>query len=222
MFTTSTMHIRANFRENHALKVLMAAYLFVWIIAAIEPSYFTDWVLENLLVFGFLGVLVLTYRAFPLSDLSYMLITAFMILHAAGAHYTYAETPFGFWMKDAFGFSRNHFDRLVHFSFGLLLAYPIREVFLRLVNARGFWAYYFPLDVTLAFSAVYEIIEMGVAKIVSPEAGDAYLGTQGDPFDAVMDMACAFIGAILSMAITAALRRVFRKGPGLLSADATP
>src|SRR5512142_2857926 len=142
MFTTSTMHIRANFRDNATLKLLAGAYLVVWVVTAISPRYPTDWVLENLLVVLFVTAVLLTYRIFPLSDLSYLLITVFMMLHAAGAHYTYAETPFGYWMKDAFGFSRNHFDRLVHFSFGLLLAYPIREIFLRLVNARGFWAYY--------------------------------------------------------------------------------
>ncbi len=109
-----------------------------------------------------------------------------MSLHAVGGHYTYAEVPFGYWLKDAFHLGRNHFDRIVHFSFGLLMAYPIREVFLRVASSRGFWAYYLPLDVTLAFSAVYEIIEMIVAKIATPGAGDAYLGTQGDACVAIL------------------------------------
>ncbi len=219
MLTTATMRIRAGFKENILLKVLLVLYAVVWIVTAINPVYPADWVLENILVLIFLPLLFLTYRIFPLSDVSYIVITVFMMLHAVGAHYTYAEVPFGFWMRDAFALSRNHFDRIVHFSFGLFMAYPIREIFLRLVNARGFWAYYFPLDVTLAFSAVYEIIEMIVAKIVSADAGDAYLGTQGDPFDAVMDMTCAFVGAVVCMAVTVVCRRLFHKGPELLAGD---
>ncbi len=219
MVTTATSRIRANFKDNALLKMLIVAYTVVWVITAIHPSYRTDWILENILVAAFLPALFFTYRRFTLSDLSYILITLFMMLHAVGAHYTYAEVPFGFWLQQVFHLSRNHFDRIVHFSFGLLMAYPIREVFLRIVNVRGFWAYYFPLDVTLSFSAVYEIIEMIVAKIVSPQAGDAYLGTQGDPFDSDMDMTSAFVGAILCMGLTALLRRIFHKGPELLAGE---
>ncbi|HEV8537513.1 MAG TPA: DUF2238 domain-containing protein [Bacteroidota bacterium] len=180
MLTTATMRVRANFNDNALLKSLIVVYGIVWIVTAINPLYRTDWLLENVLVAVFLPLLVLTYRFFPLSDLSYLVIALFMMLHAVGARYTYAEVPLGYWLRDAFHLHRNHFDRIVHFSFGLLMAYPIREIFLRLVSVRGFWAYYFPMDVTLAFSALYEIIEMIVAKLVSPEAGDAYLGTQGD------------------------------------------
>jgi putative membrane protein len=218
MITTATSRIRRDFKENTMLKSLILAYAIVWVITAINPSYRTDWILENILVAAFLPILFFTYRCFTLSNLSYLLITLFMMLHAVGAHYTYAEVPFGFWLKDEFHLSRNHFDRIVHFSFGLLMAYPIREVFLRVVNVRGFWAYYFPLDVTLSFSALYEIIEMLVAKIVSPQAGDAYLGTQGDPFDSDMDMTSAFAGAIICMLLTAVFRRMLHKGPELLAA----
>ena len=217
MLTTATMRVRANFKDNALLKSVIVAYALVWMITAINPSYRTDWLLENLLVVAFLPLLVFTYRILPLSDLSYILIAIFMTFHAVGAHYTYAEVPLGYWLKDAFHLSRNHFDRVVHFSFGLLMADPVREVFLRVASSRGFWAYYLPLDVTLAFSAVYEIIEMIVAKIVSSGAGDAYLGTQGDVWDAQMDMSCAAVGAVLCMTTTALVRRVVHKGPELLA-----
>jgi putative membrane protein len=220
MITTATMRVRPDFRGNPLLKFLAAAYAAVWIATAIDPLYPADWILENLLVAAALPVVVLTYRKFPLSDVSYICITVFLALHAVGAHYTYAAVPAGEWAKEAFGFGRNHFDRLVHFSFGLLMAYPIREIFLRLVRARGFWALYFPLDVTLAFSALYEIVEMVVAMIVSPGAGDAYLGTQGDPFDAVRDMALAGLGAVVSMAAVAAARKLSGKGPYPLAGEA--
>lgn len=212
MFTTSTMHIRPNFRENRLLQALCVIYGIVWIVTAINPVYPTDWMLENILVVLFVPALVLTYKRFPLSDLSYVLVTLFMSLHAIGAHYTYAETPIGFWMQEWFGFARNHFDRVVHFSFGLLMAYPIREIFLRVAHTRGFFAYYLPFDVTLAFSGAFEIIEMLVALIVSPEAGDAYLGTQGDVWDAQKDMGLAAFGAVICMLATALIRS-WRKKP---------
>jgi putative membrane protein len=189
----------------------------VWIVTAIRPLDRHDWFLENLLVFAVMAILIGTYRAFPLSDLSYLLITVFLTLHAIGAHYTYSEVPFGFWMQRTLGFARNPFDRVVHFSFGLLLAYPIREVFLRVANARGFWAYYLPLDVTLAFSALYEIMEMVVATMVAPGTGDAWLGRQGDVWDPQKDMGLAALGALLCMCLTALIRRVRAPRPILLA-----
>ncbi len=132
-----------------------------------------------------------------MSDVSHILITLFMILHAIGAHYAYAEVPLGFWLKDALDLSRNHSDRIVHFCFGLLIAYPIREVFLRVANARRFWAYYLPLDVTLAFSGFYEIIESMVTELANPELGAAYLRAQGDQWDDQKDMALAALGVLL-------------------------
>jgi len=217
MFTTSTMRVRANFRENRLLQILLIVYGICWIVLAFGPFDRFDWMLENVLTVLFVALLLGTYRMFPLSDLSYVLIFAFMVLHAIGAHYTYAEVPFGYWLKETFDLSRNHFDRIVHFSFGLLLAYPIREVFLRVASARGFWAYYLPLDVTLAFSAVYEIVEMVAAQVTNPELGAAYLGTQGDVWDAQKDMGCAALGAVLSMVITATVRRLVHKRPQLLA-----
>lgn len=205
-FTTSTMRVQANFRKSRLLQILLGWYILFWTFMAISPLDRTDWILENLLVVAVAGVLLGTYKIFPLSDLSYILITFFMTLHTIGSHWTYAEVPLGYWLRDTFGFSRNHFDRIVHFSFGLLMAYPIREVFLRVASVRGFWAYYLPFDVTLAFSGAYEIMEWLIAALVAPEAGDAWLGTQGDIWDAQKDMALAAAGAFISMSITAILR----------------
>ena len=217
MLSTSTSHRESRFRRRRLLQGLALWYGLAWIVLAIRPLDRHDWLLENILVALVVALLVGSYRVFPLSDLSYLLITAFLTLHAIGAHWTYAQVPFGFWLKQSLGLARNPFDRLVHFCFGLLLAYPIREVFLRVANARGFWAYYLPLDVTLAFSALYEIMEMVVAKVVAPGTGDAWLGTQGDVWDAQMDMATAATGALLCMMLTATVRRLRRKQPVLLA-----
>jgi len=219
MISTSTTHKRVRFRDHRLLQVLAAAYAVVWVVTSIAPLDRHDWFLENLLVFAAVAILIGTYRAFPLSELSYVLIAVFLTLHAVGAHYTYSEVPFGFWIQRTLGFARNPFDRIVHFSFGLLMAYPIREVFLRVANARGFWAYYLPLDVTLAFSALYEIMEMVVATMVAPGTGDAWLGTQGDVWDPQKDMGLAALGALICMCVTALVRKTRAPRPILLAGE---
>lgn len=191
---------------------LLTAFFVVWVWAAIQPHFPKDWLLENILVVIFVPLLLLAGRYFKLSDTSYTLITIFQILHVIGSHYTYSEVPFGYTLQEWFGASRNMYDRLVHFSFGLLLAYPVREIFLRLAHVRGFWALYLPLDLTFAFSAIYEIIEWIAAAYVDPAAGIAFLGTQGDIWDAQKDMLLAGLGAFIAMSITAAINLAFDPG----------
>ncbi|HTU67936.1 MAG TPA: DUF2238 domain-containing protein [Steroidobacteraceae bacterium] len=181
-------------------------YLAWWILMAIEPNDLHDWMLENALVVAGLALLVFTYKAFPLSRVSYTCIFIFMSLHALGAHYTYAEVPYQQWFPSLAG-GRNMFDRLVHFSYGLLLAYPIREMFLRIGNVRGFWGYFLPLDLTMSTSMLYELIEWGAAEYFGGDLGMAYLGTQGDVWDAHKDMALASLGALIAMVITALVNR---------------
>ena len=194
------------------LKLLLLVFIAVWVWAAINPSYRHDWLLENYLVFIFIPIIVVTGRYFRLSNVSYGLITLFMILHVIGSHYTYAEVPFGDVLQSWLGASRNMYDRLVHFSFGFLLAYPIREVFLRVTRVKGFWGYYLPFDVTLAFSAVYEIIEWVAAANIDPAAGLAFLGSQGDVWDAQKDMTLAGTGALLAMIIIALINLRYQPG----------
>lgn len=193
------------------LVFLVAVFLAAWIWAAIDPKYPSAWLLENYLVFIFVPLILIAGYFFRLSRVSYTLITVFMVLHVIGSHYTYAEVPFGYMLQDWFGASRNMYDRLVHFSFGFLLAYPIRELFMRLGNARGFWAYWFPAELTLAFSAIYEIIEWLAAVVVDPNAGLAFLGTQGDIWDAQKDMLVAGIGALIAMFVTGIINSIFKR-----------
>ena len=208
--TTATTEIQADIGNNRLLQGLALSYALFWVLTGIAPVDRRDWLLENFLVVVSACVLVATYRRFPLSDVSYVLITVFMALHSIGAHYTYAQVPAGAWVKEIFHQTRNHYDRLVHFSFGLMLAYPAREVFLRIAKAKGFWAYYLPLDVILAFSAMYEIMESWFAQIIGPGLGDAWLGTQGDIWDSQKDMTAALVGAILCMGVTAIVARYRR------------
>ena len=173
-----------------------------WIITAINPLYPQDWLIENLLVFLYGGLLVFTYRRFQFSNISYALFTLFLSLHLLGAHYTYTETPVGFWLQALFDFERNHYDRIVHFSFGLLLAYPMHEILMRLSGVSRAWSYFLTVNCILAFSAFYELLEAITATIVSPELGTAYMGTQGDEWDAQKDIFLALMGAMVAMLIT--------------------
>ncbi|MCB1691003.1 MAG: DUF2238 domain-containing protein [Halioglobus sp.] len=180
---------------------LLGIFLATWAWAAWKPLHPDDWLLENYLVFFWVPVLLVTARFFRLSDISYGLITLFMCLHVIGSHSTYAEVPFGDVLQDWVGAERNMYDRLVHFCFGLLLAYPVREVLVRIAHLRGFWAYFFPVDITFSISAIYEIIEWKAAEHVAPDVGLAFLGTQGDVWDAQKDMLVAGTGAIIAMLI---------------------
>jgi len=189
------------FRSNLPLQGLILWLLVLWIITAIEPFNRRDWFLENLLVFIYAGLLVVTYRRFAFTNLSYILFGLFISLHLVGAHYTYAETPLGFWLQSSLDLSRNHYDRIVHFAYGLLNAYPFREIFMRAAGVRPSWSYFMAVLGVLAFSGFYELLEAAVAVIVSPELGDAYLGTQGDAWDAEKDAFLAFVGAIITMSI---------------------
>lgn len=189
------------FRSNRVLHGLLLWLVLLWIITAINPLFPSDWLLENLLVFIYAILLTATYRRFAFSNLSYGLFTLFLSLHLVGAHYTYAETPFGFWLQDLFDLERNHYDRIVHFSFGLLMAYPMQEILLRKSGLNRAWSYFIAINCIMAFSAFYEVLEIIAAAIVSPELGDAYLGTQGDEWDAQKDALLAFIGAVIAMLV---------------------
>jgi putative membrane protein len=146
-------------------------------------------------------LLWLTRRRFRFSDASYFLLGLFLSLHAVGAHYTYSLAPPGEWLRDWFSLDRNHYDRLVHFAFGLLLALPAWEMLRGVTGLRPSPAVLLSLCVILAGSGLYEILEAVVAMIVDPELGAAYTGTQGDEWDAQRDMLLALTGAMMTAAI---------------------
>ncbi|MEJ2382170.1 MAG: DUF2238 domain-containing protein [Gammaproteobacteria bacterium] len=200
---------------SHRRYFLFLSLLFavVWLLLAVAPLDRHDWALENLLLVVFVAVLAATYRRLPLSRISYTLIFLFLCLHSVGAHYTYAKVPYDDWwraltghsLNSVLGWQRNDFDRVVHFSYGLLLAYPIRELFLRVADVRGFWGYFLPLDITMSTSMLFELFEWGAAELFGGDLGVAYLGTQGDVWDAQKDMALASLGALIAMGVTMAL-----------------
>ncbi len=199
------------FRRRRFLHALIIGYGLIWVLCAIRPLYPSDWLLENLLVFATVPALVYAYRRQPLSDLSYGLIAVFMALHAVGAHYTYSEVPLGRGLSDLMGLERNHFDRIVHFAFGLLITYPVRELLYNVGRMGPALSGLTSFALIAAASGIYEIIEMVAALIVSPETALAFLGVQGDVFDAQKDSALAMVGSLIAVA---ASRRHFQTPTG--------
>jgi putative membrane protein len=193
-------------KRSNYLWILVIVYAAWWVAMAVAPLDRSDWLLENVLVVLAIGLLVFTHKSFPLSRISYTCIFIFLLFHTLGSHYTYAKVPYQDWLPFLAG-GRNQFDRMVHFLYGLLLAYPIREMFLRIGNVRGFWGYFLPLDLTMSTSMLYELIEWGAAEAFGGDLGAAYLGTQGDVWDAHKDMALASLGALIAVLITAFVNR---------------
>lgn len=193
---------------------LVALFSIAWLLAAINPVDRSTWLVENILVVIFAVVILLLGRYFLLSDVSYTFITLYLVMHLIGSHWTYAEVPFGYVIGDLLGTDRNMYDRVVHFSFGLLLAYPIREVFVRTTGAKGVWGYYFPLDIVLSFSAMYEIIEWLAAYLADPVTAAAFLGAQGDIWDTPKDMACAGVGALISVVVVFGINYLYNRKLG--------
>ena len=196
--------------RRRLLTLLVVLFAVEFAMLAINPHDRSDWALENVLVLVSVVALLASYKRLPLSNISYTLIFLFLCLHEVGAHYTYAKVPYDTWwhsltgstLNEMLGWQRNHFDRMVHFLYGLLLAYPIRELFFRVANVRGFWGYFLPLDLTMSTSMIFELFEWGAAELFGGDLGVAYLGTQGDIWDAHKDMALASLGALVAMGVT--------------------
>jgi putative membrane protein len=183
-------------RPRREPAVLLAVGAALLVLSGIGPKDRYTWILEVAPILVAVPILVVTRRRFPLTPLAYRLI----FLHAAilmlGGHYTYAEVPLGYWIKDVFGLARNHYDRIGHFAQGFVPAILAREVLLRKTRLEpGGWLFFLVTCVCMAISAFYEFIEWWTA-LASGEAAAAFLGTQGDVWDTQWDMFLAFVGAV--------------------------
>lgn len=181
----------------HAALWLLVALVTVW--SWIEPRDRLTWWLEALPALFALGLLPLIYRSFRMTTLAYTLIALHSVVLLVGAHYTYAEVPLFNWVRDSFGFARNHYDRVGHLMQGFAPAIVAREVLVRRSPLAGSrWLPFLVVCFCLAFSAFYELIEWWVA-IASGDEAVAFLGTQGDVWDTQWDMFLALVGATLSL-----------------------
>lgn len=190
---------------------LLAAFILFWSVLALRPHDRTVWLAENALSVAAIVALAVTYPEWPLSALSYSLIAVFLVLHTVGSHYTYARVPYRALIKACCGrdrgesSGRNHYDRLVHFAYGLLIAYPLYDLLERYAQPVGAWNYVLSPALIMASSMAFEVIEGWAAELLGGGAGLDYLGAQGDEWDAQKDMALATAGAIIAMVPTAVL-----------------
>jgi putative membrane protein len=181
------------------LAVLLGGFTVVLAWSAVHPHDYFTWALEVFPAILALAALAITFRRFQFTTFVYALITLHACILFVGGHYTYAEVPLFNWVRDNFHLARNDYDRVGHFAQGFVPALVAREVLLRqkIVSRRG-WLFFIVLSICLAVSAAYELLEWRVA-VASGSAADAFLGTQGDPWDTQEDMATAAIGALTAL-----------------------
>lgn len=192
-------------------------FALAWLAAAWQPLFPQDWALENVLSLAAAWWLLRHHRRQPLSNLSYSLLLLFAVAHELGSHYTYAEVPYDQWaqalwggsLSELFGVSRNHYDRVVHFLFGLLCYQPLREVVAQDVQPRSSASCGYPWAVICTISLLYEVIEWAAAAAFGGDLGQAYLGTQGDVWDSQKDSALAAAGGAMAMLFSLCANRRF-------------
>lgn len=194
------MNLLSSIKKGNMYLLLVFVLLFVavWANSLIGTTDMANWIIENTLTVISLIFLISTYRAFRFNNFSYLLLCIFLCMHVYGSKYTYAENPLGFYFQEIFNSPRNQYDRLVHFSFGLLLFYPMWECFSKWLKYPKSIALSLPILVVVSVGAIYEIIEWLVADVFFAEQGISYLGTQGDIWDAQKDMAVAFAGVCIA------------------------
>ncbi len=196
--------------------ILLSVFIVIWAALAIAPWYRQDWLLENLLVFIAVPLLAATSRSLRFSNYAYTCLFVFFVLHVIGAHFTYSEVPWREWFNvtGAGGTSgRNHYDRFVHFSYGVLMFPAVWELFAARSSPQRIWRYVMPVTFLLSHSVVYEMIEWGAAEVFGGDLGVAYLGTQGDEWDAQKDMAMAAAGTLTGLLLTLVLSRIATRVP---------
>ncbi|MCC7382403.1 MAG: DUF2238 domain-containing protein [Deltaproteobacteria bacterium] len=183
------------------LGLLLAMVLIMLPTLWLAPAGTTSWFLEVGPALPGIVLLAAIYRRFPMSHLVYAFVFAHTLILIYGGMYTYAETPLGNWARDAFQFERNHYDRVGHFALGFFPCLIVREVLLRRTPLpRGGWLNFLVLSVILAIGAFWELLEWWATLVVAPDVGVAFLGSQGDPWDAQWDMLLALVGAAVGLA----------------------
>ena len=200
------------------LLILAVLFLVWWAALAVGPWDRHAWFVQNIGVMSGVIALAVSRRRMAFSRVSYTLLFLFLCLLEVGAHYTYSRTPYDDWFAALtgrsfntwVGWERNNFDRVVHFAYGFLLAHPVREIFLRVADVRGFWGYVLPLDVVMSTSLIFELVEWATAEVFGG-GQQAFIGTQGDVWDTHKDMALASLGALLAMCLIAAVNRRYQR-----------
>jgi len=192
------------------IRNLWIAFGVLWCALAIAPKYRADWAVENALVLILVAGVWAFRRQITLSRGAWLMLVGFLALHEIGAHYTYSEVPYDRWfhaltghsLHGLLGWQRNHYDRFVHFCAGLMLLGPMRELFQAHFSVSKLAGCLLSVNLIMSGSMLYELVEWAAALVFGGDLGAAYLGTQGDPWDAQKDMALASLGAIVTAVVT--------------------
>ena len=197
----------ANMQSRGYAKLLLGLFLIEFIVLGIDPASRADWMLENVITVLAVVWAIGWQRRVGFSSAACSLLFAFTALHEIGAHYQYSDVPYEQWFAaisngrslDALlGFQRNQFDRLVHFLYGLLITPVAAEVITARVRLRGLWLFLVPVTFMMSHALIYELVEWSAASLFASDLGQAYLGTQGDVWDAQKDMALATLGSLIA------------------------
>ncbi|MEJ8756430.1 DUF2238 domain-containing protein [Pontibacter sp. H259] len=182
----------------------LVLFMVYWVYSALDTPNLLNWVTENALTLSLLIFLAAFYNIFRFSDASYTFIFLFLVMHVYGSQYEYSDNPLGAWLQQQFNLQRNHYDRLVHFGFGLWLAYPMHEVLNRGFKVNRLLSYILPVEFVLSLGAIYELVEWAVADILyqGTAQGMDFLGMQGDIWDAQKDIGLGFAGSVIAMVVT--------------------
>lgn len=188
--------VRASGRLLVALSVAFVVAV-AW--SAVAPHHRVDWWLEIATPLAMWALLAATLPWFRFTPLAYVLTFAEMLILVVGAHYTHERVPCFDWLRGPLGWERNHYDRFAHFAVGALMVIPARELLARGTPLRGRWLGALSVVAILAWAGAYEILEWWIAIVASPDAAEAYLGSQGDPWDAQKDMLLDTCGAVAGL-----------------------
>ncbi len=209
--TTATSATRISFTTNKFAWTLALPLIAYWIYGWFYCLDRQDWILENMLVVICLTFFAIVNRKLKLSDASLLCIFTFVMLHLYGAFYAYTNNALGEWLQNKYNLWRNPYDRIVHFSFGFLMAYPFREILITKFKVKPLASWLYPIEIAFSLGTIFEMIEWGVAATTNSVTGDTYVATQGDVWDAHKDIALAALGAALCMLIVFVFKKITRK-----------
>jgi putative membrane protein len=201
-------------KQYHFVLLITVLAFWIWSGIGLKDTRLT-WILETFPVMIALPIILLTYKRFPLTSLTYTLVAIHAMILMVGGHYSYAKVPLGFWMEEWFGWTRNNYDKIGHFMQGFGPAIYSREILLRTSPLkRGKWLAFISVAVPLAFSALYEIFEWA-ASLSSPNDTEAFLGMQGDIWDTQTDMLFCLIGSIVAIIVLTKLHNKYLSKVGV-------
>ena len=204
-----TIALRTSYSQNNLFKILCGLFAVAWLLFYFSSTDHTDWWIENILVFIFFIGLYLGRKRFIFSDKSLVFLFIFLVLHIYGARMAYTMNEAGEYLQNSFHLTRNPYDRIVHFSFGFLILYPMLDVFYTVGKQKGKALFFSANMAILCLATVFELIEWGVAAFTDAATGETYVATQGDPWDAQKDIILALVGSVL-LSIVLSQRGLFR------------